>query len=82
MLQCKKSTCQQNETKQTQYKGETERKLRDRICEHLGYKNTKKLNQPAGEHFNLPGHSRCDIQELILERVSKKEIDKSRNLKR
>ena len=75
MLQCKKSSCQQNETKQTQYIGETERKLRDRICEHLGYINTKKLNQPAGEHFNLPGHSRSDMKVLILERVLKKDSD-------
>ena len=75
MLQCKKSSCQQNERKQTQYIGETERKLRDRICEHLGYINTKKLNQPAGEPFNLPGHSRSDMKVLILERVLKKESD-------
>ena len=75
MLQCKKERCQIGKTKPTQYIGETERNLRDRVCEHIGYINTQKLNQPAVEHFNLPGHSKADMKVTILERVIKRESD-------
>ena len=47
MLQCKKDSCQQNATKQTQFIRETDRKLRDRIGEYLGFIKTEKLNQPG-----------------------------------
>ena len=41
-----------------EYIGESERTLTERFCEHLGYINTKKIREPAGEHFHLPGHSK------------------------
>ena len=41
----------------SKYIGETERELKDRISDHKTYIRSKKLNQPVGEHFNLPGHS-------------------------
>ena len=30
-----------------------------------------KLNEPSGEHFNLPGHSIHDMECLVLEEVKK-----------
>ena len=57
------------------YIGETEQSLRDRVCEHIGYINTKKVSTPAGEHFNRPGHSKSDMQVLILEQVAKRDIE-------
>ena len=41
MLVCTKEVCIQKETRQVRYIGETERTLNDRICEHIGYINTK-----------------------------------------
>ena len=51
------------------YIGETERTLKDRICEHIGYINTKKYQEPAGEHFNSTGHTKADMKVLVLEKV-------------
>ena len=57
------------------YIGETERTLKERVCEHIGYINTKKLNEPACEHFNLIGHTMADMStspresEIIQSRV-------------
>ena len=51
MLTCPKERCRE---KEPNYIGETERKLKDRICEHIGYINTKNTNQPAGQHFHMP----------------------------
>ena len=68
MLTCTKGRCRGNERN---YIGETERKLKDGICEHLGYINTKKTNKPAGYHFNIPGHNRHDLKVLILEKQLK-----------
>ena len=68
MLICTKDRCR---GKEQYYIGETERKLKDRICEHLGYINTKNTNQPAGYHFNLPGHNKHDMKVTILEKQFK-----------
>ena len=38
--------------------GESERMLKDRISEHVGYIRTKKTNIATGEHFNMPGPER------------------------
>ena len=45
------------------YIEETERTLKDGVCEQH-----QKTNQPAGCHFNLPGHSKQDMKVKILER--------------
>ena len=37
--------------------------------EHRGYISQKKLNQPAGYHFNLPGHSKADLMCMAIEQV-------------
>ena len=68
MLICTKERCI---GKEQFYIVETERTLKDRVCEHLGYINTKKTNQPAGYHFNLPGHSKQDMKVTILEKQYK-----------
>ena len=49
--------------------GETERKLKDRISEHIGYINTKKLDQATGYHFNLPGHGLNNMKVTVLGQV-------------
>ena len=54
------------------YIGETRRRFRDRVQEHRGYITQKRLNHPIGEHFNLPGHSKnpvADLLPLAIERV-------------
>ena len=50
MIKCKKDNCQM------QYIGETERKAKKRINEHVGYVRNMNIKQPVGYHFNLPGH--------------------------
>ena len=57
--------------KEQKYIGETERKLKNWICEHLGYINTKNTNQPAGYYFHLPGHTKHDMKVTILEKQFK-----------
>ena len=68
MVICTKERCT---GKDPLYIGETERKLKCRICEHLGYINTRNTTQPAGLHFNLPGHSKTDMKVTILEKQFK-----------
>ena len=53
--------------------GESERELRRRISEHLGYIKCKKLSKATGYHFNLPGHSSANFTVRILEKVRKRE---------
>ena len=36
-----------------QYIGETGRKLKDRMGEHLNYARKPDLSQPTGAHFNM-----------------------------
>ena len=71
MIICTKESCQQKNRHQQKYIGETERKLKDRICEHIGYINTKKTDQATGHHFNLPGHSLSDMKVMVLENIHK-----------
>ena len=49
MIECTKERCKEK------YVGETERTIRDRISEHIGYIRTKNASQATGHHFNLPG---------------------------
>ena len=51
LLQCDKENCRQI------YIGETEREIKERIKEHIGYAKNKILHKSTGHHFNLPGHS-------------------------
>ena len=63
MLECDKNYCKER------YIGETERNFKERVKEHLGYVRTKKLNQPSGLHFNLPGHNMHNMKFTIMEKV-------------
>ena len=51
MIACNLETCKDK------YIGESERTLKDRISEHVGYIRTKKTHLVPGEHFDKPGHS-------------------------
>ena len=71
MIICTKESCQQKNRFQQKYIGETERKLRDKICEHIGYINTKKTEKATGHHFNMPGHTLSDMKVKVLEDIHK-----------
>ena len=77
MVICTKERCRQKENMQTKYIGESERtlKLKERVCEHIGYINTKKLNQPAGEHFNIAVHTKADMRVVVLEKVKSLDLE-------
>ena len=64
-----KENCKQKTKYENRYIGETERSLKNRISEHIEYINSKKYSEPAGEHFNHPGHQISDMRVLILEKV-------------
>ena len=67
LIECNIANCKKR------YIGETHKELHDRICEHLGYIRTKKLEKPTGNHFNSPGHSMANMTVTILEKVRKTE---------
>ena len=51
------------------YIGETGRIFRFRQAEHKGYFLNMVESQPAGAHFNLPGHSLANMKAKILDQV-------------
>ena len=55
MIECSKETCKKR------YIGETKHDLKTRISQHLGYIDTKKLDEPTGKHCNEPGHSKENL---------------------
>ena len=63
IIHCTKENCQQK------YIGESYRKLKDRLLEHQGYINNRKLKTATGFHFNQPGHSISNLKISILEKV-------------
>ena len=65
MISCKKNNC--NDV----YIGETERRFKDRIADHIGYIRNKRIELPVGEHFNKKGHSVSDLEAIILEKIMK-----------
>ena len=73
MLICMKENFQSKEGYIHRYIGESERTLKDRVCELLGYINTKRTDQPERNHFNMRGHSKSDMRVVILERVFKQD---------
>ena len=68
MIECDISNCKKS------YIGETERTLKDRLSEHIGYIKTKKLEKSTGNHFNQPGHSVANMTALVLEKVKTEDI--------
>ena len=53
------------------YIGDTERELKERIQEHLGYIRNGKINQATGDHFNLDGHFIFDMKVTVIEKLHK-----------
>ena len=49
-----------------QYVGQTYRAYRDRITEHFGYIRRKKMDTATGKHFNLPGHTKFDMDHRVI----------------
>ena len=56
-----------------QYIGESEKSLKERFSQHLGYVYNEHLNQATGEHFNSKGHSVADMEVTILEKIFSKD---------
>ena len=61
-------SCQKSKCNGIQYIGETGRRLKDRISQHIGYIKGQQTYQPTGNHFNLPGHSLGDMDVTIIEK--------------
>ena len=51
------------------YIGETDREIKKRINEHLGYIRNYDEEKATGKHFNLPGHSVANMKMTIMEQV-------------
>ena len=64
MIQCNIPQCNKK------YIGESERTLKDRISEHIGYIRTGKLDKATGIHFNQKGHSLANMIKTIIEKVN------------
>ena len=45
---------------------ESERSLKDRISEHIGYVRTQKLDKSTGQHFDKPGHTLSNLTVTII----------------
>ena len=52
------------------YIGESERTLKDKISEHIGYIIKWKVDKTTGRHFNQPGHSFANMTRTILGKVN------------
>ena len=68
MLECDKDNCKKR------YIGETNREVKERIKEHIGYAKNNKTLYATGEHFNLPGHTYQNMKFTIVEKVKKQDI--------
>ena len=65
MIQCNLDRCQKR------YLGETERKLTNRIQNHIGYVKSKITSKATGHNFNLQGHSLANMNVTIIENIIK-----------
>ena len=54
-----------------QYIGQSERTLKERIQEHLGYIRNEKIDKATGEHFNSDGHFIHDLRVSVIEKLHK-----------
>ena len=52
-----------------EYIGMTSRTFKQRMGEHRDYAKQDVLTEPAGEHFNLRGHTVADMKGQVLEKV-------------
>ena len=55
-----------------QYIGQTNRSLRERLKEHLGY--VDRHTDATGRHFNMPGHSKSDMLVTVLEKIHSRDV--------
>ena len=62
IINCKK--CKQ------QYIGETDKTVRERMLQHLGYVRREETSQATGFHFNQPGHKMSDMSISVFERIN------------
>ena len=58
LITCRKCT--------KQYIGQTYRTYRECILEHLGYIRRKRMETATGKHFNLPGHTKFDMNHHVI----------------
>ena len=56
------------------YIGQSGRMFRQHIAEHRGYIVNKNTSQPAGEHFNKPGHILSDLTVSVIEQVRSSDV--------
>ena len=68
MIECNIEHCK------GRYIGETERSLKDRIAEHIGYIRTHRLDKSTGAHFNKPGHTSANMTATVIEKVRSNDI--------
>lgn len=61
-IQCKKCPS-------VEYVGKTVQEASERFSTHRSDVNTKKIQKPVAEHFNLPGHSVSDMKFLPFEKI-------------
>ena len=47
----------------------TSRTFKQRMGEHRDYAKRDVLTEPAGEHFNQPGHTVADLKGQVIEKV-------------
>lgn len=60
--------CNKQGCNQISYIGETERQLKVRIREHIGYIHNLNINTPTGHHFNMPNHSLENMRIQVIEK--------------
>ena len=65
LWKCKKQNCKYKP--RNWYIGKTTQTFQKRFRQHRDYVKSGNLNEPAGKHFNLPGHSVSDIEGMIIE---------------
>ena len=51
----------------------TTRQFMDRLADHHNYQKKDVITEPAGEHFNKPGHGVHHLRSQSLERVRNKD---------
>ena len=62
------------------YIGETDREIKKRINEHLGYIRNYDEEKATCKHFNLPGHSEDDLVFTVIEQCKSKDSDYRREI--
>ena len=68
MFECNSDQCK------ARYIGETERSLKDRISQHLGYIRTYRLYKSTGTHFNKPGHILAKFTTTVMVKIRSNDV--------